>query len=184
MYPQRKADTFPSATHQGSPSHQCLCLLTSAVPRENLSGLCLLGRSQPKEFFEMTQKGSLKAVLSVQRENPHQLDTQTVHLLKKHFSYLFQNFSGSSFLLKQGVKMTIKGQKTGAKKKKKSIHKPAKAIKILNVFHKNGACKKSNHKEMAITFLILKLLLWADWTHQILTVAANVGTEVSEHISN
>lgn len=52
--------------------------------------------------------------------------------------------------------MTVKGQKTGAKK---SIHKPAKDIKILNIFHENGACKKSNHKQIAITFLIWKLLL-------------------------
>lgn len=77
--------------------------------------------------------------------------------------------------------MTVKGQKTGAKK---SIHKPEKDIKILNIFHENGACKKSNHKQMAITFLIWKLLLWGDWTHQILTVATNADTEVSVHISN
>lgn len=36
--------------------------------------------------------------------------------------------------------MTIKGQKAGAKKK--TIHKPATAIKILNIFRENGTCKK------------------------------------------
>lgn len=70
--PGTKAGTFASATHQGSCSHHCLCLPTSAVQEENLSGLCRLGRSPPKRFFETTQKGSLKVVSSVQRENPHQ----------------------------------------------------------------------------------------------------------------
>lgn len=77
--------------------------------------------------------------------------------------------------------MTVKGQKTGAKK---NIHKSAKDVKILNIFHENGACKKSNHKGMAITFLIPKLLLWGDGTHQILMVTANADTEVSVHICN
>lgn len=35
---------------------------------------------------------------------------------------------------------------------------------------------------MAITFLILKLLLWGCWTQKILPVAIN--TEVSTHKSN